>query len=412
MSVLLIVETSDVGARFTAEAARALGFEPLFLCDLGSYQADTRRELEAYPVLDGATGDAATLARRVRAHLGERGSVVGGVITLLDSRLCVARELAERLGCPGLDPAVDDLKDKARVAALIPEFSPRSISFERGNIPWARIEAVWRESARGIVLKPRATAGAIGFTAIPPGEELRPAVERALASAEIPGFLSPDAWLCQELLSGELCSLEGYVLGGRVHPITVSGRRKVGSTESQLLLPYEEHISSHAVGVMQEAVACLVHRAGLRYGYFHCEFLVDGDVARLIDANMGRLGGGSMGPQLALSLGLDPVTLYSHVLRVSLGLAEPADHLPSRPARATWGLLYGMKEGGFLKSVHVPEGSGCHHLQILETNQAIPRMGQNNWSWVGMLWGITGDVAAGLRDFWLETPTGREQPAY
>ena len=121
---LLILETSDIGCKYTAEAARKLGFSPVFLADLRNYQADTLEQLRRETVLDVPTTDAQHLYK----HLQHRGMTgIAAVVTFLDSRLRVATELARLLNVSGHDPVCEKLKDKIWVQGLVPEYSPRTL---------------------------------------------------------------------------------------------------------------------------------------------------------------------------------------------------------------------------------------------------------------------------------------------
>ena len=388
--VLLIVESSDVGAAYTAEASLRLGFEPVFLADLNSYQGDTRAQLSHYCVLNGPTTDVNDLICRIAdADLYE----VAGVVTFLDSRLRVASELARQIGVPGPDETVEILKSKDFVQALIPEFSPKSLAVT-SDVASVDVEAFLAENvAREYILKPCEAAGAIGISRISRAEVTAERIRSLILNGSVPSHLSPDAWILQESREGELVSLEGFVQQGEPRWLGANGREKVGNTESAMFFPYEKEIHPLAWITAKEAVRELVVRSGFQNGYFHVEFIVSGTDVTLIDANMGRLGGGPVGELIAESFGVDPIEVYRHVISVSLGWPTVQGLYVGKPRKDVAGICYGVQDSAVIGDI---EFSGLkpgfedfvRHTRILDSGTRAPAMGTNNWAWVGMLSGL------------------------
>jgi hypothetical protein len=370
-----------------------MGLRPLFLCDLRNYQADTRKQILRYPHIDVATRSAGELLAQLESLLPREQ--IAGVMTFLDSRLAVAVELAERLGCSGMDPAVLDTRSKGWVAWALPEHSPRTLAFQRSRLDAAVLERFLSSCPHGAILKPQNAAGAIGMVRVERSPDLAHALDQ-VRQTEIPDFLAPDEWIIQELATGELASVEGYVCEGQVRFLGLTGRRKVGATESVMFFPYQSAVSALAFARARQAVEALVARSGFRRGYFHCEFIIDGDDARLIDANVGRLGGGSLGEQLAVAMGLAPVELYRHAIEVTLFGRDSFETRDLDAMRSTLGVMYGLERSEILDAVEIHEPLRSFHTQVLDGGGMVPAMGVNNWSWVGILAGRTDDVEADL----------------
>ncbi len=388
--VLVFLESSDVGAAYSAEAAHRLGYEALFLVTPRNYQGDTRAQLEAFRCLECDTYDVAAMAARLESA-GVHDVV--GVMTFLDSRLVPAFELASRLGVPGPDAAVARLKDKAHVTRLISEHSPLSIEFSRRQVPLDRLARLLGVCDR-IVVKPTKTAGALGMKVFTLANlENIPA---HVVNAALPGGLDDGQWVAQVFLDGPLYSLEGYVSAGRVCFLGVSDRRKVGSTESRLRFPSESELGDQGRRDAESAVAKLVERSGFRDGFFHVEFIYSEGRPWIIDANVGRLGGGPLGEMIPLSFGIEVEDFFAFVIDVSLfgGRRFDATRLFSRPRVKTQGLCYGSEVAGVLSAVRWPGVLRSRHTRIVDLGTRVPAMGGDNWGWIGLLSGIAGDTEA------------------
>ena len=126
----------------------------------------------------------------------------------------------------------------------------------------------------------------------------------------------------------------------------------------------------------RDSVTKLVHRSGLRNGYFHCEYLVAADESYLIDANVGRIGGGTIVEQIALAYQLDPIDIMEHVILLPLGRSR---RLPfynsSRPLTRTMGFWYGLESAGVVLGAIPPSDSVCSHTQFAEPGGLVPAVG-------------------------------------
>lgn len=407
MQRVVFIETSDIGARYSAEAARRLGFEPFFICDFKDYHADPRKQLEGFQHLDCPTSSAAALVQSLLQ------TDVAAVTSFADSRLRVACELSKLLGVRGLDPAVPLLKDKGQVAQLIPEFSPPTCAFDLAHglpVEWIHCTL---QSYPALIIKPSAGAGAKGVHFVQRDSDLGQ-LTLALRSDAVPSSMLSGGWLAQACLPGKLASLEGYALQGQTRHLGFTSRKKVGFTESAASFPADATLSPKQRASAKLAAETLIQRSGFKNGYFHIEFIFDdeGDQGecRLIDANMGRLGGGPVGELLALSYGIDPVCIYQHVLEVSLLGQESRDIYPggsdSCKLRESHAILYGLKTGGELGGVEIPQDSHCFHTQLLGPGAHVSPMGTDDWSWVGVLTGLRQDTLRTASQLKIHTAEG------
>jgi biotin carboxylase len=174
MRTLYLVETTDLGTRYCARAARSLGYEPMFLCDPNDYAGDVRAQLleQRLRVVDTSSAKAI-----VELVAGESEPGDAAILSFADARLEVACVAAQELGLPGLDPAVVELKSKARVAALLPEHGPPTLGFSVERLPLRDLERLLDEHRR-LVVKPSHGAGGAGVFFIDDHTTLRRLRER------------------------------------------------------------------------------------------------------------------------------------------------------------------------------------------------------------------------------------------
>ncbi|MGZ3769360.1 MAG: ATP-grasp domain-containing protein [Bdellovibrio sp.] len=408
MKKIIVIETSDIGAKYTSEAAKLLGYEALFLVNLNNYQADTKAQLLECDYIDCDTTSCESLISIIKLNNVEN---IEGVITFLDSRLTVAVEMAKALRVKGIDESVLNLKDKAYVQNLIPQFSPPSISFNLDEYPENAIEKMKTEFAK-IIFKPTLTAGAIGVEIVD-REVSSQAIKEKLMNANIPGFLNNKNWLAQAFLQGPLYSVEGFVKNNSVRFLGISDRQKIGKTESQVSFPVDTSIGDELKISMQEALSELVNKSNFKNGYFHVEFIAVENRAYIIDANMGRLGGGSLGAQIAISFECPPEALYAHVIDVAIfGGCLTSDTIFDNERQNTKGFLYGLNKQGTVHHIHLPKLGSCVHLQLLENKSIVPPMGENNWAWLGIVCGPTKSACEVVEKILIETGSGYESAAY
>ncbi len=407
MKRLAFIESSDIGVAYSAEAARSLGFEPVFICDLTHYAADPLIQLNRELVIDTDTSSVENILNALPESLR---ATIAGVLTLADSRLLIANGLAQRLGVPGVDPSVVLLKDKSNVAALVPESSPESQIFSQERIPYDILQSLLDQYG-SIFIKPKSGAGALGaFRLDRRYYEPEKLMERLLQFA-VPAAMGEGMWVAQPYLEGELVSLEGYVHEGQLQTLGFTNRRKIGATESAARFPVDREIPEIERNSMIETTQNLVHRSGFRNGYFHNEYIRTSRGAQLIDANMGRIGGGAIAQQIAIAYRLDPVQVFRHLIE----LAIAPDHAVSpygKVSRESYAILYGVAERETIQGLEMPELESCYHTRLIGDGANVARMGENDWSWVGILSGPTNETLSTIQKIKIKTRRSEVTPWY
>ncbi|HWP45072.1 MAG TPA: hypothetical protein VNO14_17650 [Blastocatellia bacterium] len=387
MKRVVFIESSCVGGAYCAEAAIELGYSPIFLTEPAVSQGDTRKQILKYDHIECHTGSVERM-KAVTSELHLTGSDF--ITSFSDTSLMHAVALARELGTRGLCPAIERLKDKGVVYGIVPEHSPPSVLFTAQRIPHDRIKSLFRQCGAVIVKARRASGGLGAITLQSPEEVAR--LDDLLPRCVIPEHLAPDLWMAQGFVEGELVSLEGYVCDCVPRFLGFSGRKKIGMSESRIIFPWDENLSQEARSEAKAAVCQLMARSGFDYGYFHIEFLVKGDRALLIDANVGRIGGGGLGEQIAISYGITPKALHSHILALSIERRDPGFELFESPRRPTISAMYGIPVEAELKSVRLPESLRCLHTQILDDGQMVPQMGRDNYAWIGIISGESDEI--------------------
>jgi len=398
---LIIIETSDIGARYTAQAVLRLGFEPVFLVNLKNYQGDTLEQIQECEHYSVDTTNPQAMASFVQ----NQGWDVEAVTTFLDSRLHLAIQLAKLLNVTGLDPRLMPFKDKGRVYDLGPQFSPPSVCFGLDDIPITKIEDLRRKFPR-VILKPRCTAGGIGARVFSTDNSF-PDLLAHLRSSEIPSHLQPNEWMLQAFVTGELVSAEGFVRDGEIHLIGFTGRRKIGNTESWSGFPYDSQIRPVALNRATEQVTGLLQASKVQNGFFHIELIVNDTEAYVIDANLGRMGGGGIGEILASAYGVDPVDIFLEVLKISLfPNSQHASFWTKTPTFAV-SINYGLeKEATLSKPETANTTKDVYITEILSEGALVPAMGSDNWAWVGIVSGSAEAVRNHLNALRVSSTTG------
>jgi hypothetical protein len=329
---------------------------------------------------------------------------------MADTRLRVAAEAALELGTRGNDPAVIRLKDKASVVDLVPSFGPPSLGFERAAVPVAEIENIRKQSPQGqVILKPVCGAGALGTFVAASTEDVAGIAAR-IERMHLPAHLA-DKWLAQAFIAGELISLEGFVTRAGIRFLGFTSRRKVASTESAARFPIDRALPESLKLKARSAVTELIGKSGFSRGYFHVEFISSGGDCWLIDANMGRVGGGAIAEQLAISFGSTPLAVFRHILEVTLTGTASSDPYAGEPIES-YAIFYGVDRMSHILDVSLPESSGCLHTRILGEGAVAPPMGENDWAWVGILSGQTSAVEQTIRDMRIQTESGPVAPVF
>jgi hypothetical protein len=405
MKRIIILGVGCVTAKYLADALRPAGYEPVFLLDVEGYSGPSRTALEAGEChrVDAAAG-----------LLRDRPDITAGAVAIsgfFDELFpLIGRIAAEHgLGYPGA--VAIRLADKAEVARLVPEYSPRSVVFPADEVPDL---VQLSDHVADLVLKPGLSSGGLGAVRMEPDQLTGAGIRAAIKASGVPDA-ERQTWLLQERLPGKLMSVEGYATGGVATVIGYSLRGRIGWTEVSNLYPADDRVPAAVRDRCEEAVRALVARSGFAEGYFHCEFLVDGVDAHLIDANMGRLGGATVVEQIAYAHGITAAQVLRHALLLPIdpAAAGPAPpYLPPGRAEPTMSFFYGLERGGQVRAIHLPDDFACVHTQFARPGSVAPPIGTSDYAWVGML---TGPVAAAVRDIdriRIETEHGPVTPCY
>lgn len=380
MKTIIFIETSDVSVQYCARASKALGYEPLFICDINRYQGDTLLELKGnkYIHLDN-TNDVASIIQVIKENKIED---IVGVLSFFDSRISVASKVAAHFNILGPDVQyVNYFSDKIKVSQLIPEFSPKNISFVLDDrIPKDKIKELFM-STQKLIIKPANSAGGVGvkvISNIDDIDKLDIILKRQLFSS--------NEWIIEAFLSGALISVEGYIQDGILTVLGISKRIKYENTEAINLFPYK--LKGHQFERVCNALNLLIERSNFTHGYFHTEFIVNDNDINLIDSNFGRIGGATILEQVALYYDVEPEDVCRHIIELSLfGKAEDIYQYPTD--KMTLGIWYGVKNETFIKKINCLISNNnkiFHHKIINELNFGMP-FGVNNLSWVGLLCG-------------------------
>jgi hypothetical protein len=403
----IVLGINAVSAKYVPQALRDAGYQPVFIVDPDSFAGEAAASMSGCTCYPADIEDPDQV-RKLFAEVPAVTERAVAISSLFDEKVPLVRELADRYGLKGPDPVFARLASKAEVDRLIPEWCPPTSAFPAAG--WWRAEL--GPAPEGYVLKPAEQAGARGVQKLPAGATPE-MIRDAIAASGLP--LDDDqVWLLQPVTAGRLVSLEGYADGGQARFLGFSLRGRVGWTEVSNLYPADDMISPPARARCRDAVRALIRRSGMTRGYFHSEFLVDGDDAVLIDANMGRVGGACIVEQLALVHGVTPAEILRHVL--TLGVPDlppspaPAYRPPPQPISTT-GYFYGLAGGGVIESVTVPPGGRCLHTQIAPGGHRVGAVGTGDDAWVGTLAGLTRDAVTEIAAIEITTADGHRHAA-
>ena len=400
---IMVVEASFLGVAFIARAIRNLGYEPVFLTNYWNQEGDALIQLAQEKAVFCKTTEIEDIKRVVNAFGIEK---IAGLTTLLDSRLAIIATANKELGLPGVSASVLNLKDKAWVNNIIPEYIPASLAIEFQVTPEKTIEDfITASGAEKYIAKPGLTAGAIGAFTFCNYAEFKEKI--SLAIEKIPDYLNPNQYVIQEFFDGELVSIEGYVCQDNVDFIGATKRFKYGNTEVQHQFPYQDEMGDLAYSRCKNVINTLIDRADFTYGFFHIEFIVNGDEVRLIDANMGRPGGTNVMELIAFAYDISPVKIFEHAISVAVFQKPVIENsfFDSPVRQDVTGILYGLAESARILRFDLPDPASSHHLAV-NMGTIIPALGESNWSGIGTLTGKYEDVFSDLAKIKMTTDKG------
>lgn len=419
--LILIIETSDVGCKHTAEAVKSLGFIPIFICTMNNYQGDTLRQLQEYLHIncDDTTNYRyiMKLLKNKDLNLETVGKInlqedVKGVISFLDSRVSVACELAKELGVPGIDESMLKMCDKGEVSKFIPEYSPPDcIIFNKDDICIEELKKLIR-TYKEVIIKPTRSAGALGMFKLSSEEELNDIEAQMNSAGET---LYRGKWIAQPIINGELVSLEGYSRNSDVKFIGFTGRCKIDKTESVCKFPYDNKVDESIKDRARKTIRELIRRSEFKNGYFHAEFIITNNSCFLIDANFGRIAGAGVAQQIAISLNKTPEDIFRHVICTTLDLSNSCDKdidYEVCDKQDTLSINYGIRQDATLEHVDIPSNPTIMHTLLFDKGKKVPAMGKDNWSWVGIAVGKREELLEEIKNIHIITDNGKETAFY
>lgn len=411
MRKIIIIGVNAAGAKYLPRALRDFGYEPVFILDPDKFTGEAKAALRGCTCFPADIGNWPEVLRM----FAERPEITRGVdaiSSLYDEKFPLTEHIARTYGLRHPEPAFARLAAKAEVVALIPEYCPPTQVFAAAD--WAAADpAAVAVRSGAVVLKPSVQSGASGLTTLASHD--KPETVRDAIAASGLWDAREQTWLLQARIAGRLISLEGYVRDATVCFIGFSIRGRIASTEVSNRFPADDRLPEQVRARCTEAVTALVERSGLRNGYFHCEFIATEDGAYLIDGNVGRIVGGAVIEQIALSHGLTPHRILGHVIALGLGAecggSGPA-YLAPGLARPTMSFFYGLSGGGMVKSITLPPDTACVHTQVTPDGEEVLPVGVNDKAWVGMLTGFLEEAVRDIGRITIETSEGPRRPAY
>ncbi|MER7625346.1 ATP-grasp domain-containing protein [Streptomyces sp. NPDC126503] len=335
MSHLLFVETTGLGVQALAHAKRSGHTVTYLHCPLYDFTATPAQRGEAIqladhaaPFADALDGDAVHGA--LLASGADPGSV-DAVLSTLSYGAQAAADLAARIGARGTSPAGTlAARDKGECRRILRERGVPSVGF---RVVTDATEALEAAEAIGypVIVKPVLGIGkAVTSIARDPS-----AVQAhfAAAAADRDGLAGgmarqlDERYLVEELVSGDLYSVEVAASGGRLVPLVCASRKvsvenpvlELGCTvPSGLPAADEAALGRYAVEVCRAL--------GLDLGIFHVEVMHTPSGFRLIEVNP-RLTGGSLPDTISSVAGVD---VFALLVDLFLGGPLPEGPLPLR----------------------------------------------------------------------------------
>ncbi|MER6472397.1 ATP-grasp domain-containing protein [Streptomyces collinus] len=333
MSHLLFVETTGLGVQALAHAKRSGHTVTYLHCPLYDFTATPDQRRQAIRLadhtasftdpLDGDAVHAALLAS------GADPDSVDAVLSTLSYGAQAAADLAARIGARGTSPAGTlAARDKGECRRILHERGVPSVGF---RVVTDTAEALEAAEAIGypVIVKPVLGIGkAVTSIAHDP---LAVRAHFAAAAADRDGLTEgmarqlDERYLVEELVSGDLYSVEVAASGGRMVPLVCASRKvsrenpvlELGCTVPSGLPATDEAALGHYAVEVCRAL-------GLDLGIFHVEVMHTPSGFRLIEVNP-RLTGGSLPDTISSVAGVD---VFALLVDLFLGSPLPDGPLP------------------------------------------------------------------------------------
>ncbi|EPF6564093.1 MULTISPECIES: ATP-grasp domain-containing protein [Serratia] len=401
MKNIIFVDASHVSAKAAYDASLRSGFNAIFIVAPGSYSPDTLHGIpkECFKYVDTSNYNNILLV----IERDEIKNIVA-VFSLTDRAMRNSILVGSHLKVATLDKSLLFLLQKEVVSNLIPEHSPTTVPFTIGTLNEERICALI-DKCGSVVIKPSETSASIGSFFVKSKKDvmnISSYIDENFSEKLVRGV-----WLAQQYVDGEFFSLEGYTCNGHTVFLGVTYRRRLDNTLTAAYFPGDKYLTDELISSAMDAVKALVARSGYKNGYFHSEFISNGSMSYLIDANFGRIAGGSISQLIADSYSTPLVDIMSHVINLSLfGSSNDEFVFPSKSRESCLGITYGVSEDCIFDSVIMPDSMHSRHVTLSKKGDKLYRTGIDGAGWVGILVGKEKDVSTEITHIKIKNSAG------
>lgn len=383
---MILLGLNTVASKYVVPALRQRGIEPLLLFDEppGGTVAQLIGETVETHMVD-MSSDKALIAWI--GKLVAKDKQIRYISSSFDEDFEVTLEIAEQFSLVGPHQSFANVSNKAGVARLVPEDCPPSLRVEPGAEPDANLLAKVI-GLDGCIVKPcKGSAGRL-TRCFPRLDNVDPtlAVFQHLQSTPMPEW--GGGWLIQSLVEGLLFSIEGFRQNRHTQFLGASLRSRVGLTEATNTFPADQRLGEQVCNSARAVVNRLIDATGFENGYFHCEFILRDGKPFLIDANMGRVGGGTIIEQLAVANNCNVQDIVGHVLLLPvIPDVRPPNYLKVEDQKECTAAWFGVEQDCTFLKIRHGELEGCMLTEVAREGAYIPAMGWSDESWIGMISG-------------------------
>lgn len=387
MKDVLIVGASHVSAGAAYRGLLNRGFRATFLVERGACNGDVLRGVPEERIIETQLDSMQSVLEDLE-KLGCTG--IHAVTSLTDRCMRMAILLGMQIGALTPDRSLLHLLEKEVVSCLVPEHSPHSIVISVDQLS-ERISEISRMIMRfgALVVKPSRGSASMGSYYLRSLGDLS-TLEAHMRAHTTAGVVR-GGWIVQEFVDGPVFSVEGYVASGCVEILGYTFRRGVLNTLTEAHFPGDRYLSRHVQLTANDCLEKLVRRSGYQNGYFHSEFISSVNGAYLIDANFGRVAGGSISLLVASYYGLSLDSLMEHVLGV--GVLGVEGRLGRGVVGGNYmGITYGVQSDCVLDFIELPGFLASTHVALCDPGHELRAIGRDGSAWVGIMAGAESDV--------------------
>lgn len=401
MKKIIFIDASHISSPSAAKACENMGYEPVFILNPELYRGDILKDISCYTLYFEDTSRYENIIQCIQDN---DISDVEAVMSLTDRAMRNAIQVALALDVKGPDLALLYLLQKEITSKLALEGSPETLSFNLTDFNPNKISQLLDRHGK-LVVKPSEISASIGSFSIDLEtnvNEIPRIIEETYSSN-----LAKGTWLAQQYIEGEFFSLEGYIENGDVNIVGATYRERHENTLTVAYFPGEKQIDPDSFAMAKEIISKVLVRSKLLNGYFHSEFLASGGKSYLIDANIGRIAGGSISQLIADSNSIPLSKVMEHVIRLTLfPNSLPLESPYKGNLIECMGVTYGAPESCKLGSIHIPECTKSKHVQLCNENDDLKKVGVDGSGWVGILTGSKVNVETDIVNIRIKTNSG------